>query len=60
MIAVIISAIVSILVSFGVSDFICAKYFTFFDCLEDEKFEEMRRITLDAIDRHMVARKEGE
>lgn len=60
MIAVIISAIVSVLVSFGVSDFICAKYFTVFDRFEEERFEEMKRITLDAIDRHMAARKEGE
>lgn len=60
MITVIVSAIISALVSFAASGFICAKYFTVFDCIEEEKFKEMKRITLDAIDRHMAARKEGE
>lgn len=59
MIAIVISAIVSALVSFGVSVLICAKYFAVIDRIEEERFEEMKRITLDAIDRHMAARKEG-
>ncbi len=59
-ITVIASAAISALVAYVVSRSICAKYFVMLSRSEEEKLEEMKMATFDAIDRLMVVRERRE